>query len=395
MPRGIAAGQAWECEAEVDLADYQQDKTGALFAAATVAGAAAAGAEAEPWRLLGERLGEAYQVADDIRDVACDAEELGKPIGQDQAHARPSAVAPARHATARCGCSRSWPAGAVASIPACPGAAELRAHILSEAHRLVPKQLAAARGLRATGPAPAGRHAGSDARDETAPHVVGPLSSAWVDRLFASPRFQRWAAAFPLTRPIARRRARGLFDLVAGFVYSQVLFAARAAAPVRHAARRAADRWPSSPRASACRKPARPGCWTRRWRCGWPSAAAAAATGWARSARAMVGNPGIAAMIEHHALLYADLRDPVALLRGERGPTALGGYWPYAGADGPAALTPAQVAGYTALMAASQPLHRRRGARRLRCRRHRCLLDVGGGDGRFLAAAAARAPACG
>ncbi len=34
-----------------------------------------------------------------------------------------------------------------------------------------------------------------------------------------------WAAAFPLTRPIARRRTRALFDLCAGFVYSQILLA--------------------------------------------------------------------------------------------------------------------------------------------------------------------------
>jgi demethylspheroidene O-methyltransferase len=45
----------------------------------------------------------------------------------------------------------------------------------------------------------------------------------WRNGLLADPRFQRWAADFPLTRPIARRRARGLFDLVAGFVYSQTL----------------------------------------------------------------------------------------------------------------------------------------------------------------------------
>src|ERR1700759_2619529 len=45
------------------------------------------------------------------------------------------------------------------------------------------------------------------------------------DRVLASGRFQRWAAAFPLTRPVARRRARALFDLCAGFVYSQVLYA--------------------------------------------------------------------------------------------------------------------------------------------------------------------------
>src|ERR1700755_528124 len=45
------------------------------------------------------------------------------------------------------------------------------------------------------------------------------------DSLWGSRRFQRWAAAFPLTRPIARRRAAELFDLCAGFVYSQVLAA--------------------------------------------------------------------------------------------------------------------------------------------------------------------------
>lgn len=140
VPHGIVAGQAWECEPEADLALYQREKTGALFAAATVAGAAAAGADAEPWRLLGERLGEAYQVADDLRDVACDASELGKPVGQDAAHGRPNAVADLGldGAVAHL---RGLAAGAVESIPACPGGAELRAHILSEIGRLVPKEL--------------------------------------------------------------------------------------------------------------------------------------------------------------------------------------------------------------------------------------------------------------
>ena len=67
MPSGIVAGQAWESEPNIDLQSYQQAKTGALFAAATMAGAASAGAAADPWRELGERLGEAFQVADDIR----------------------------------------------------------------------------------------------------------------------------------------------------------------------------------------------------------------------------------------------------------------------------------------------------------------------------------------
>src|SRR3954470_7626752 len=45
------------------------------------------------------------------------------------------------------------------------------------------------------------------------------------DRLLASPRFRQFAARFPLTRPLARRRVRALFDLCAGFVYTQTLLA--------------------------------------------------------------------------------------------------------------------------------------------------------------------------
>ena len=49
----------------------------------------------------------------------------------------------------------------------------------------------------------------------------------------------------------------------------------------------------------------------------------------------LVGNPAITAMIEHHAVLYADLRDPLALLRGEGEAPALSRYWAYATADAP------------------------------------------------------------
>jgi hypothetical protein len=45
----------------------------------------------------------------------------------------------------------------------------------------------------------------------------------WRNRRLTDPLFQRWAAQFPLTRGIAKRRAQSLFDLVAGFVYSQTL----------------------------------------------------------------------------------------------------------------------------------------------------------------------------
>jgi geranylgeranyl diphosphate synthase type II len=139
-PLGICAGQAWECEDKIDLAHYQQSKTGALFSAATVMGAAAAGQDAEPWRQLGELIGEAYQVADDLRDVVCTPEELGKPIGQDATHGRPNAV----HLLGLAGAIQRLDMlaeAAAASVPECPGGDALAAHIMSETMRLLPKEL--------------------------------------------------------------------------------------------------------------------------------------------------------------------------------------------------------------------------------------------------------------
>lgn len=141
VPFGIVAGQAWECEPHADLSEYQRQKTGALFAAAAMAGAAAAGAEAEPWRLLGDRLGEAYQVADDLRDMLGDATELGKPVGRDAALGRPNAALACGvdGAVARL---RGLADAAVAAIPPGKGAASLGGLIQAEMHRLMPAKLA-------------------------------------------------------------------------------------------------------------------------------------------------------------------------------------------------------------------------------------------------------------
>jgi geranylgeranyl diphosphate synthase type II len=91
-PHGITAGQAWESEPRIDLRAYHRAKTGALFEAAVVAGAIAGGGDARGWRGLGDHLGEAYQVADDLRDATGQSDMLGKPVGQDAVHRRPSAV---------------------------------------------------------------------------------------------------------------------------------------------------------------------------------------------------------------------------------------------------------------------------------------------------------------
>lgn len=140
MPQGIVAGQGWESEPSIDLAEYQRAKTGSLFVAATMAGALAAGADPSSWRRLGERLGEAYQVADDIHDVAYSETELGKPAGQDAALGRPNAAAQLGIGGAVT-LLKQLAAEACEAIPACPGADSLRSEMMLETLMVLPKEL--------------------------------------------------------------------------------------------------------------------------------------------------------------------------------------------------------------------------------------------------------------
>lgn len=211
------------------------------------------------------------------------------------------------------------------------------------------------------------------------------------DRILSNPAFQRWASAFPLTRPIARRRARALFDLCAGFVYSQVLlafvrlrlFEILADGPQTLA--ELAERTRLSP-ASAARlldAAVSLGLAARRGGDRYGLGAHGAALG---------ASPGVVAMVEHHALVYRDLADPVALLQGDVPEPGLRHYWPYSGSDHPETLPDESVVAYSRLMSQSQPLVADTILDAYPLDRHRCLLDLGGGDGTFLSIVARRAP---
>jgi demethylspheroidene O-methyltransferase len=220
------------------------------------------------------------------------------------------------------------------------------------------------------------------------PGLIDRLRS-WAFGLIADPRFQRWAADFPLTRPIAQRQARAAFDLCAGFVYSQVLLAC-----VRLEVLEALGDGPLTVEALAIR-------------CGLPTAGmlrlleAAAALklvsrradgqfGLGSAGAAMRGQTAITDMIRHHEVLYRDLSDPVALLKGEIKGTALSRYWAYSGVDDPAALRPGDVADYTKLMSSSVTLIAGDILHAYSFGQHRALVDMGGGDGSFVEAAAQR-----
>ncbi|MEE4315356.1 MAG: methyltransferase [Erythrobacter sp.] len=215
------------------------------------------------------------------------------------------------------------------------------------------------------------------------------IRTGWIarrNRVFASPRFQHWAARLPLIRRIARSRADGAFDLLAGFAYSQVLrafvegglFDILEDGPI--GAAEVAARMEMSEdgaltllragRALMLSEEAGPD----RWMLGEQGAVFAA-------------NPGVQAMVRHHRLLYADLEDPIALLRRDRRePTALSRFWTYAGALHGAGERGAQTSEYSKLMAASQHFVADEVLASVSFGKVTRLLDVGGGHGAFLKA---------
>ena len=136
MPYGICSGQGWESEKTIDLSSYHKLKTASLFVAATKMGAISAGEDPEPWAELGQRIGEAFQVADDLKDFS-DSQKSGKSNNRDSENERPNAVLKLgeQGAIKRL---QDILAGAIASIPSCPGEVELIKIVRSQAERLTP-----------------------------------------------------------------------------------------------------------------------------------------------------------------------------------------------------------------------------------------------------------------
>ncbi len=211
---------------------------------------------------------------------------------------------------------------------------------------------------------------------------------SWTARLAASPRFHALCDRIPGLRHIARAEGQALFDLVQGFVRSQVLAALVAGGvldrlgqgPATTAQLAALADLPGDRALILLRAGA--GLRLIRERRGL----------WHLTARgaAFLAVPGLAGMVAHHAAFYQDLADPLALLRGQ-GDTALSQVWPYVFGAG-AATDPGRAAAYSRLMADSQRLVADDTLRSVDLTGARHLMDLGGGTGAFLRAVAARHP---
>lgn len=214
------------------------------------------------------------------------------------------------------------------------------------------------------------------------------LYDSWLDlrdRCLTSERFHRFAERWPFTRPIVRKRQSELFDLVSGFVYSQILLVC-----VELDVLSCVGRGTSIEDLS--RKIGLDFDETRRLAEG--AASVRLLEKRKNSYRlgdlggALLANPGVLAMIRHHPALYRDLVDPVAFLKSGRGDTNLSQFWDYAAQ--PTAHSEKQSHVYSELMATSQAMIASEIIASFDFSDCKTLLDVGGGHGAFVGAVAQR-----
>jgi demethylspheroidene O-methyltransferase len=197
------------------------------------------------------------------------------------------------------------------------------------------------------------------------------------NRLLADPKFLSFAQKFPLTRPIARARSRDLFDLLAGFSYSQVLYACVSLRVLEHVGQTGI--LPSVLASEIGLNESKCDVLVR-------AAVALDILGWDKSrvilgphGAALLGQQWIMRFVEHHKHFYRDLEDPVAMLQGQTAANGLKSYWSYGESE-------SDKKSYSDLMAASQAAVSEQIFGCYNFSGHKNILDVGGGSGAFLRA---------
>lgn len=223
---------------------------------------------------------------------------------------------------------------------------------------------------------------------------MGTLAERWFNwrnRLLANPSFQRRARRNPLLRFMARRRARALFNLCSGFVYSQVLSSC-VQLNVFELLRDGARSRQYLSQATGLDKEACEVLLRSAMSLKLLEQRGDDRYGLGIHGAALLANPGVCMMIEHHAFLYRDLSDPVALLKRQTSNTMLSMFWDYEGARQQQSEGSLGTEPYTELMSASQTMVAEQIIDTYPLHTHQRLLDVGGGDGTFLRTVARAAP---
>jgi demethylspheroidene O-methyltransferase len=210
--------------------------------------------------------------------------------------------------------------------------------------------------------------------------VLPDFLKRFRNRILTDARFIAFAQRFPLTRPVARAKSLDLFNLLAGFSYSQVLFACVELKIFDHVGDTVETLAPKL------------GLSVEKTDTLVRAAVAIGLLDWHGNkiilgphGAALIAQPWIMQFVTHHKHFYRDLEDPVAMLKGHVAEDGLRRYWGY---DDPTKDRSA----YSALMAASQAAVSAQILGAYDMSRHQSILDVGGGTGAFLKAVTVRYP---
>lgn len=216
----------------------------------------------------------------------------------------------------------------------------------------------------------------------------------WKIRKIASPAFRRMALRNPLTRPTSNKHANALYAMTAGFVHSQILRACveldilvqlyKSEASTQTLAVATGvpeDRLERLLRAAEALDLVSQLGSQPIWTIGEKGAVVAT-------------NPGIRALVMHHGDVYNDIADISGLLKDPEAETKTAKFWAYVdAASGPQDVERVDAARYSQLMRVTQDMVI---DEVLACHSfapYSSLIDVGGGSGAFITAAAKANPA--
>jgi demethylspheroidene O-methyltransferase len=208
--------------------------------------------------------------------------------------------------------------------------------------------------------------------------------------LFASERFHNYISRIPVVKYLINYEGGRIYDIMAGFVYSQVLHSiveldllkylmsgGKSISEISRFVDISEDRLRILLR-GACALKLISHSKNRYWL--------------SRMGSQIVGIPGLLEMISHNQLLYNDLQDPVGLLKGKEN-TNLSHFWPYVQKSRDKSdISEKNSVQYSKLMQTSQRLVAKETLDTYSLARFKNILDLGGGTGAFLSEVDKRYP---
>ncbi|MDZ7823518.1 MAG: methyltransferase, partial [Ahrensia sp.] len=212
----------------------------------------------------------------------------------------------------------------------------------------------------------------------------------WRNSKIADYSFRRLSTRLPFLKRYSNAKANDLFQITAGFVHSQVLFTCvelglfELLHQTSHSTNEIAAYLNMSADSARRLLQAAEGlnliCKTKDgdWQL-------------ADHGVVLATDHGIKAMVQHHALVYRDLADPIKLLRDPPAQTETSKFWAYVGETPGDKIKSADAVSYSELMRVSQDMVTQEVLDAYDMNGHQSLLDIGGGNGAFIEAAGARA----